>query len=697
MAVSRSPHAADAAESTPRRRGPSKAPSANDGRRRVAVERVLPEVDAGRFPIKRTVGEAVTVTAHVHADGHDVLAVRLRHRPGGDPARPWTDIPMQPLGNDEWQAAFHVVALGAHEYTVDAWVDHFQSWRRELAIKLGAGVDLSTELSEGAVLVSATAARCGPRRSAGKRRPTDLVPIDEDQMREDRAFLRVASAVLDSDAEQHARASAALDERLLAVMNRHPDRRFSTTYGRVLQVTVERERARFGAWYEMFPRSWGPSSTRSATFHEAAAHLPNVAALGFDVVYLPPIHPIGTSFRKGRGNSLVASPADPGSPWAIGSTEGGHKAVEPGLGTVEDFDRFVTTAHSLGLEVALDLAYQCSPDHPYVQSHPEWFRHRPDGTIKYAENPPKKYQDIYPLNFETPAWQALWDELLDVVRFWIGHGVHIFRVDNPHTKPYRFWEWLIASIRRDHPETIFLAEAFTRPKIMGYLAKLGFTQSYSYFTWRNTKEELEEYFTELTTTAVHEYMRPNLFANTPDILHAFLQTGGPAAFRIRQVLAATLGASYGIYSGFELCENNAVPNSEEYLDSEKYQIRHWDWDRPGHIKDLVAAINRIRRGHTALQYDGGLRFHATDNPQLLAYTKTSPDGTNTVLVIVNLDPHNPHHGWIRVPPAVLGVSETSPYDVRDLLTDAVFVWRGDRNYVRLDPAGLPAHILQAAS
>jgi len=503
--------------------------------------------------------------------------------------------------------------------------------------------------------------------------------------------------MLASRAEEGVRASAALDDRLLELMTRHADRSLSSAHARVLRVEVDRERARFGAWYEMFPRSRGPSAARSATFREAAAHLPNVAALGFDVVYLPPIHPIGTSFRKGRGDALVAAPTDPGSPWAIGAAEGGHQAVEPGLGTLDDFAGFVATARDLGLEVALDLAYQCSPDHPYVTAHPEWFRHRPDGTIKYAENPPKKYQDIYPFNFETPAWQSLWDELLDVVRFWIRHGVHIFRVDNPHTKPYPFWEWLIAEIRRDHPDTIFLAEAFTRPKVMAYLAKLGFTQSYSYFTWRTTKLEIEEYFTELTTTDVREYMRPNLFANTPDILHAFLQEGGPAAFKIRLLLAATLGATYGIYSGFELCEGRAVPGSEEYLDSEKYQFRHWDWERPGHIKPLIAAVNRLRREHACLQYDGGLRFHPTDNPELLAYSKTAPGGAGTLLMVVNLDPLNVQHGWVEVAPGVLGAGDDPSFTVRDLLTDAEFAWSGGRHYVRLDPAAAPAHILVAGT
>ncbi len=656
-----------------------------DGRCRAVVDRVLPEIDGGRFPIKRTSGETVEVIAYVHADGHDVLSVRLRHRPvvAGD-AADWQEATMEPLGNDEWQASFVAGDPGAHEYTVVAWVDHFLSWRRELVIKAKAGVDVTTELREGAALVAGAAARArGDAAAAGATPGPDG---------DDAAQLDEAARVLDGDADVLVKTSAGLDDRLLDLMNRHADRSLATTYGRVLGVTIDRERARFGAWYEMFPRSWGPDPARSATFAEAAAHLPRVAALGFDVVYLPPIHPIGTSFRKGRGNALVAGPADPGSPWAIGSPDGGHRAVEPGLGTLDDFDAFVAAAHRSGMEVALDIAYQCSPDHPYVAAHPEWFRHRPDGTIKYAENPPKKYQDIYPFNFETAAWEALWEELAGVIRFWIGHGIRIFRVDNPHTKPYPFWEWMIAAVRRDHPDVIFLSEAFTRPKVMAYLAKLGFTQSYSYFTWRNSRAEIEAYFTELATSGVREFLRPNLFANTPDILHAYLQQGGPPAFMARLVLAATLGASYGIYSGFELCEGRAVPNSEEYFDSEKYQIRHWDWNRPGHIRDLVATVNRIRREHAALQFDTGLTFHECDNPSLVTFTKVSPDGASRLLVVVNVDPRNLQHGFIEVPPDVLGVAGTAPYRVRDLLTGAVFSWEGERHYVKLEPR-LPAHVL----
>jgi starch synthase (maltosyl-transferring) len=656
------------------------------GRRRVVVERVLPEINGGRFPIKRTAGETVRVIAHVHADGHDVLAVRLRHRRGQVVAAPWIEIAMAPLGNDEWEASFIVGDVGTHEYTAEAWVDPFLSWRHGLEIKWKAGVDVSLDLQEGAALVAAAAERSAPaRRRTGSR--------VEAAGHDDRERLSAFAAIVAGDGEVGVRTSAALDERLLELMLRHADRSLATAYPRVLRVSIDRERARFGAWYEMFPRSWGPAESRSATFLEAAAHLPNVAALGFDVVYLPPVHPIGTSFRKGRNNALAAAPGDVGSPWAIGSPAGGHKAVEPSLGTLEDFRAFVSAAERVNLEVALDLAFQCSPDHPYVHEHPEWFRHRPDGSIKYAENPPKKYQDIYPFDFESADWRALWDELLSVVTFWIGQGVRIFRVDNPHTKPYRFWEWLIAEVRRFHPDTIFLSEAFTRPKVMGYLAKLGFTQSYTYFTWRNSQEELREYFTELTTTPLREYLRPNLFTNTPDILHKYLQEGGPPAFRTRLVLAATLGASYGIYSGFELCENRAVPGTEEYMNSEKYQVRHWDWDRPGHIKDLVATVNRIRREHRALQYDAGLQFHESDNPHLIAYTKMSPDESDRLLMVVNLDSRHMQHGFIEVPATAFGAGDAA--EVRDLLTGRTFSWQGTRQYVRLEPS-LPAHILELA-
>jgi starch synthase (maltosyl-transferring) len=491
------------------------------------------------------------------------------------------------------------------------------------------------------------------------------------------------------------RAAIGLAPELADVMKSMPDRSRATRHDRVLEVIVEPEHARFGAWYEMFPRSAGTDPARSGTFDDAAARLPYIQGMGFDVLYLPPIHPIGRSFRKGPNNSLEAGPDDPGSPWAIGSEDGGHTAIEPSLGTLADFDRFVAAARTHGLRIALDLAYQASPDHPWVREHPEWFRQRPDGTIKYAENPPKKYQDIYPINFDSADWRALWLELKAVIEFWIAHGVTIFRVDNPHTKPLRFWAWALADIRRTHPDTIFLSEAFTRPKIMRHLAKAGFSQSYSYFTWRNTAQELTEYFTELTQTEVREYLRPNLFANTPDILHEYLQRGGRPAFMARLVLAATLGASYGIYSGFELLENVPVRHgSEEYLDSEKYQIRIRNFDQPGNLAGLIARINRIRREHPSLQRDWGLRFHPTENPELICYSKRSEDGRDLLLMVVNLDPFHMQHGFVELPLGDWGLPADSLVDVTDLLTNDRYHWRGSRNYVRLDPEVSVAHILR---
>jgi starch synthase (maltosyl-transferring) len=642
--------------------------------RRVVVEGVEPQVDCGRFPIKRVSGDMVTVTADVHADGHDVVAAVVVYRRVGEET--WSETPMQAVENDRWQATFVVDALGRYEYSIEGWIDRFLSWRYELSKKIGSGQDVSSELLEGAAILADVLARIPPGPGL--------------------QLVRKAQRVLeDAGGDMGARLTAALSEELSDVMAAHPDRTRATRFDRVLEVLVERERARFGAWYEMFPRSAGSDTSRSATFDEAAGLLPYVSSMGFDVLYLPPIHPIGRSFRKGPNNALTPQPGDPGSPWAIGSAEGGHTAIEPGLGTIDDFDRFVTAAARHGLEIALDIAFQVSPDHPYVREHPDWFRHRPDGTIKYAENPPKKYQDIYPIDFETVDSQALWHELKGIFEFWIDHGVKIFRVDNPHTKPYRFWEWVLGELRQQHPDTIFLAEAFTRPKVMRYLAKAGFSQSYSYFTWRNTKEELVEYFTELTRTSVREYMRPNLFANTPDILHAYLQRGGRPAFQVRFVLAATLGASYGIYSGFELAEN--VPlreGSEEYLDSEKYQIRARTYQQAGSLAEMIGRLNGIRRAHPALQHDCGLSFHATDNAELIVYSKRSPDGRDLILVVVNLDPSNMQHGFVQLPLAAWGLTPHSAVEVLDLLSGERYFWRGEWNYVRLDPEDRVAHILQ---
>ncbi|MCS7050511.1 MAG: alpha-1,4-glucan--maltose-1-phosphate maltosyltransferase, partial [Thermomicrobium sp.] len=624
-----------------------------------------------RFPVKRIVGDEFVVDADIFADGHDELAAVLRFRgPHGDE---WREVPMHFLGNDRWRASFPLDVLGLWEYTVTAWIDRFATWQRDFRKRLDAGQDVTVDLAIGAELVETAAAHASD---------------------EEASWLRRAAATL---AGANAEATTlALSPELTERMRRSNLRPFAVSYPRILRVIVDRERARFSTWYELFPRSCSPDPGRHGTFRDCEAWLPRIAELGFDVLYLPPIHPIGRTHRKGKNNSLVAGPTDPGSPWAIGSEEGGHDAIHPELGTLEDFQRFVARARQYGIEIALDLAFQCSPDHPYVHQHPEWFRRRPDGSIQYAENPPKKYQDIYPFDFETPAWRELWLELLRVVRFWIGQGIRIFRVDNPHTKPFAFWEWLIAEIKRDHPDVIFLSEAFTRPKVMYHLAKLGFTQSYTYFAWRNTKSELEAYFTELTQTDVREFFRPNLWPNTPDILTEYLQTGGRPAFLIRLVLAATLGASYGIYGPpYELCEATPLaPGSEEYLDSEKYEIRHWKLDAPHSIAPVIAHVNRIRRENPALQQDWTLRFHAVDNDQLIVYSKTSRDGGNVIVTVVNLDPHHRHTGWVTLDLSCLGIAPETPYQMIDLLGGGRYIWHGPRNYVALDPQVMPAHIFQ---
>ncbi len=617
---------------------------------------------------------------------------------------------MQPVGDDRWEARFRVERVARYEFTVQSWVDRFASWRDGLSKKIAAEQNVGLELQEGAALVRRTAERLGsnpapaakPVRGRTKAASTEPAPdfandrttVDAGVSREDDGARLLAFARDLESGDDTERYAAALSPDLASLMRRHDERSAAAVHEPPLVVLGERERALSGAWYEMFPRSYSPEPGRSATFSEAAERLPGIADMGFDVVYLPPVHPIGMTFRKGRNNSLEADPDDPGSPWAIGAESGGHKAVEPGLGTIEDFDRFVEIARRLGLEVALDLAYQASPDHPYVAGHPEWFRRRPDGSIQYAENPPKKYQDIYPFDFDSEAWRRLWEELKSIVTFWIDRGVTIFRVDNPHTKPFCFWEWMIAEVRRQHPDVIFLAEAFTRPKVMRHLAKLGFSQSYTYFTWRNSKAELSEYFTELTQTSVREYMRPNLFANTPDILHEYLQRGGPPAFRVRLLLAATLAASYGIYSGFEVCENRPVrEGSEEYLNSEKYEFRHWDWNQEGNLRGLISRVNTIRREHPALRENAGLRFHQTDNDRLICYSRQSADGSDALLVVANLDPAFMQHGWIRVPLADLGLAGDRGYEAHDLLSGETYYWHGEWNYVRLEPQLQPGHIL----
>jgi starch synthase (maltosyl-transferring) len=644
-----------------------------EGRARVVISGVSPAIEGGRFPIKRTVGEAVRVEADVFTDGHDRLACWLLARSASSPE--WSATPMTPLVNDRWCGRFQIQLLEPYWYTLAACVDPFRTWQWDLSKRVQAEQDITVDLRIGAELVAGAARRAGP---------------------DDAARLGALAERLSSAASPEAGVTVALSKELAELMARHLDRQMETRYEGELPVQVDPARAQYSAWYEMFPRSCTSDPQRHGTFRDCEALLPYVQQMGFDVLYLPPIHPIGRQFRKGPNNRLTAGPDDVGSPWAIGSSEGGHKAVHPDLGTLDDFRRLVRRARELGIEVALDLAFQCSPEHPYVREHPEWFRQRPDGTIQYAENPPKKYQDIYPFDFENAAWRELWAELHSVVRFWIDQGVRIFRVDNPHTKPFAFWEWLIRAVRSAHPDVFFLGEAFTRPKVMQRLAKVGFAQSYTYFAWRNVKWEIEQYFQELTQTDLVDYFRPSLWPNTPDILTEYLQFGGRAAFMVRLVLAATLGASYGIYGpAFELGENRAqAPGSEEYHDTEKYQIRVWNRDDPASLREFIARVNRIRRENAALHANRRLRFHPTDNENLLCYSKSTDDGEQTVGVVVNLDPYHQQTGHVALEPAEPGPDAAAPFQAHDLLTGARYLWRTGRNYVALDPAICPAHVFR---
>ena len=596
------------------------------GRRRVAIENVNPEVDGGRFPVKRVVGDILTVEADAFADGHEEIQVVLSWCE--DDCREWHEVEMEPLGNDRWRASFALEKIGRYEYTISAWIDRYGTWEHDLEKRVAAGQDVTVDLQIGAELVK--------------------------------------------------------DERTHV-----------STLERPRSVVVDPRRAGFSAWYELFPRSASPDPKRHGTFHDVVERLDYVAELGFDVLYLPPIHPIGRQFRKGANNEPSTDAGDPGVPWAIGGTTGGHTAILPDLGDFAGFTRLVHEARRRGIEIALDIAFQASPDHPWVTEHPDWFRHRPDGTIQYAENPPKKYQDIYPFDFESDDWRGLWAGLADVFRFWIGQGVTLFRVDNPHTKSFAFWEWAINDIKRDHPEVLFLAEAFTRPKLMYRLAKLGFSQSYTYFTWRNSAAELREYMEELTSPSVSDFFRPSFWPNTPDILHADLQAGGRAAFEARFVLASTLSSNYGIYGpAFELGEAKPrEPGSEEYLDSEKYQQRKWDLDAPHSLRDLITRVNRARREHPALQSNERLTFHEIDNPNLLAYTKHSADGSDVVLVVANFDFQNSQVGLLELDLELLGLPLDRPYEVVDLLDDTTVAWTGPVGPIELDPRDRGAHVL----
>jgi starch synthase (maltosyl-transferring) len=639
-------------------------PSDLDGRHRVIIERVQPEVDGSRFPVKRVAGDALVVEADVFADGHDVISavVLSRHESERAPR----EQRMQPLVNDRWRAELRVERTGFYFYTVEAWIDHFLTWHRDMRKRVEARQpDLDVQLAIGLEMIRSAAARAKAR---------------------DRRKLEATIRTLEGDDPLEEKIEDLWSSDLLELMWRNAERRFVTRYLHEVPVEVDRPRAGFSTWYELFPRSAG-------TLRDVERQLPRIARMGFDIVYLPPVHPIGRTFRKGKNNRVEAAEGDVGSPWAIGGAEGGHKSVHPDLGTLEDFDHLVAAAQKLGVEIALDIAFQASPDHPYVAEHEAWFLKRPDGSVQYAENPPKKYQDIYPFHFESDDWRALWEELRSVFEFWIGRGVRVFRVDNPHTKPLPFWHWCLTTLKREHPDLIFLAEAFTRPKIMYWLAKCGFTQSYTYFAWRNTKHELTEYFSEITRPPVSDFFRANAWPNTPDILTEYLQYGGRPAFVIRLILAATLSSNYGIYGpAFERMVSAArEPGSEEYLDSEKYEVKQWGEDA-GDLSELIALVNRIRRENPALQQNLTLTFHPTDSDQILCFSKTS--GENVIVTVVSVDPHNPQSGSIELDLAALSLDEKRPFQVHDLLSNVRHTWHGRRNAVHLNPHEVPGHIFR---
>ncbi|HUF15481.1 MAG TPA: alpha-1,4-glucan--maltose-1-phosphate maltosyltransferase [Acidimicrobiia bacterium] len=636
--------------------------------KRVVIESVTPQVDGGRFPSKSTLGDPVTVSANVFADGHDAVSAVLRYRPAR--ARRWAEVPMDFLGNDRWEARFTPTELGVWQFEIAGWVDHFGSWLDGIDKKASAGLDVSVELEMGAQLLSGAAERAAGRAS--------------------KQLAAIAETLADGSIPAADRLARATSEEVLTLAREHPDRSRATNSEIRWPVVVDRERAVFSTWYELFPRSWSKNPGEHGTFRDVEARLDYVADMGFDVLYLPPIHPVGITHRKGANNALLAGSNDPGVPWAIGSEEGGHTDVDPQLGTIEDLESLRVAAETRGIELALDIAFQCSPDHPWVTEHPEWFRERPDGSVQYAENPPKKYQDIYPLDFETTDRQGLWSALKGVFYHWIERGIRIFRVDNPHTKPFPFWDWVIAEIRRDHPDVILLAEAFTRPAVMYRLAKAGFNQSYTYFAWRSSKQELMSYMMDLQE--VSHFFRPSFWPNTPDILTEELQTGGRPAFITRYVLAATLSPACGIYGpAYELMENAALEEgSEEYHGSEKYQIRHWDLDGPDSLAPLISQVNKARKRHPALQRMGNLTFHRTDNDMVLCYSKRV--GDDVVLVVVNLDHHHSQSGWVDLDLPPLGIEPEQRFMVDDLLTERRYQWDGRLNFVELDPEGIPAHV-----
>ncbi len=638
---------------------------------RVLIENIRPSVDAGLFPLKRIVGEAIIAEADVFSDGHDTVIALLRYKHRSHQA--WTETPMEFLGNDHWRATFKLDQEGIYDYTVVAWVDHLLSWLSGFRKKAESQAELGVELLIGANLLESAAPRAS-KEVADK--------IEE-------FVLRLRNAEL----PEEERKNLALSNEFAQLAAALPDRNHEATYSPIPSVIVERERARYSAWYELFPRSWGSEPGKHGTFKDCERVLPDVARMGFNVLYLPPIHPIGVAYRKGKNNTLVTEPGDVGSPWAIGSAEGGHKAVHPELGTLADFKKFIKKSKEFGLEIALDIAFQCSPDHPYVKEHPQWFKWRPDGTVQYAENPPKKYQDVLPFNFETEDWEALWLELRSVFQFWAEQGVRIFRVDNPHTKTIDFWRWCIQSLKEEFPDTLFLSEAFTRPRLKYRLAKNGFSQGYTYFTWRHHKEEIQTYLTELTRSEVKDYFRPNFWPNTPDILMPELAHAGRPAFIARLILAATLSSNYGIYGpAYELCVSDLYHGKEEYAWSEKYELKWWDVNAHGNLREIIARINHIRERHPALHHTNNLSFVSNDNMSLISYIKATDDRSDIVLTVVNLDYYWAQSGHINLPLESLGIGSSETYTVHDMLAGGKYLWQGARNFIRLDPHVCPAHI-----
>ncbi len=638
---------------------------------RIIIESVSPQVDGGQYPVKRVVGEKVIVQADIFTEGHNYIMAHLLYRK--DSERAWQKVPMRFLENDRWEGVFRVESLETYHYTIQAWVDHFKTWQKSLLKKFEQVEDIRPDLQFGLEFLE------------------KLI-----QHKKDRSIPQIQEFIKNIRAQKNINESIrlALSDQLLYLVRQFPDKNTFMTYHKTLTVAVDRDKAGFSSWYEFFPRSCGFNG-KHGTIKDCEMFLPEISRMGFDVIYLPPVHPIGQTKRKGKNNASSANAEDCGSPWAIGGKEGGHKSIHPQLGTLEDFKHFVRMANNFGIEIAMDLAFQCSPDHPYVKKYPDWFKRRPDGSFQCLEDPPLKYEDVLPFNFETADWQNLWLELKSIVVFWIKQDIKIFRVDSPHTKPFAFWKWLIGEIKKEYPDVLFLSADFTRSKVMQQLAKLGFSQSYTYFTWRTTKWELVQYLNELSQPPLRDYYRPNFWPNTPDILPFNLQHGGRPTFISRFMLAATLSSNYGIYGpAYELCVSAALEGKEEYYNSEKYEIKIWDRNQAGNLKDLIAQINKIRRENPAFQASWNVKFCDVDNVNLISYYRATEDLSNIVLMVVNLDSFHIQSGWVRIPLNKLGINFEQPYKMSDLITGEEYLWQGEWNYVELNPYTLPVHIFK---